>query len=109
MIVKEFKLGSTTIEIDNTYFPATYEENQKVYEEFNKIGCEILRNLNKWNGREKQMKNIIRGIIFWTIAIAFILIMFGLAELLTKIVTMNFIMAVVYIALGFSFIYLLRN
>ena len=55
------------------------------------------------------MKNIIRGIIFWTIAIAFILIMFGLAELLTKIVTMNFIMAVVYIALGFSFIYLLRN
>ncbi len=47
MVVKEFKIGSTTIEIDNTYFPKTYEENQKVYEEFNKIGCEILRNSNK--------------------------------------------------------------
>lgn len=56
MVVKEFKLGSTTIEIDNTYFPKTYEENQKVYEEFNKMGCEILRNLNKWNERDKQMK-----------------------------------------------------
>ena len=55
------------------------------------------------------MKNILRGIIFWTIAIAFILIMFGLAELLTKIVTMNLVMAVVYIALGFSFIYILKN
>lgn len=55
------------------------------------------------------MKNILRGIIFWAIALAFILIMFGLAELLSKIVTMNFIMTVVYIALGYSFIYLLRN
>lgn len=55
------------------------------------------------------MKNILRGIIFWTIAIAFILIMFTIAELLSKIVTMNFIMTVVYIALGYSFIYLLRN
>lgn len=55
------------------------------------------------------MKNILRGIIFWTIALAFILIMFGLAELLSKIVTMNFIMTVVYIMLGFSFIYILKN
>ena len=55
------------------------------------------------------MKNTIRGLIFWTIALAFILIMFGLAELLAKMVTMNFIMAVVYIALGFSFIYILKN
>lgn len=44
MIVKEFKLGNTTIEVDDTYFPKTEEENQKVYEEFNKTGCEILRN-----------------------------------------------------------------
>lgn len=43
MIVKEFKLGNTTIEVDDTYFPKTKEENERVYEEFNKIGCEILR------------------------------------------------------------------
>ncbi|MCI8641515.1 MAG: hypothetical protein HFJ59_06600 [Clostridia bacterium] len=47
MIVKEFKLGNTTIEVDNTYFPKTKEENERIYEEFNKIGCEILRNSNK--------------------------------------------------------------
>lgn len=47
MTVKEFKLGSTTIEVDNTYFPKTKEENEKVYNDFNKIGCEILRNLEK--------------------------------------------------------------
>lgn len=43
MIVKTFKLGDTTIEVDDTYFPKTEEEKQNVYEEFNKIGCEILR------------------------------------------------------------------
>ena len=55
------------------------------------------------------MKNTIRGIIFWTIALAFILSMFGLAELLSKIITMDSIVTVVYIALGFSFIYILKN
>ena len=55
------------------------------------------------------MKNILRGLIFWTIAIVFILIMFGLAELLSNLITMKLAMTVVYIALGFSFIYLLRN
>lgn len=55
------------------------------------------------------MKNILRGLIFWTIAIAFILIMFVVAELLTKIVTMNFIMPVVYIALGYGITYILKN
>lgn len=46
MIVKEFKLGNTTIEVDNTYFPKTKEENERIYEEFNKTACEILRNTN---------------------------------------------------------------
>lgn len=55
------------------------------------------------------MKKQLQGLIFWTIAIAFILIMFVVTELLTKIVTMNFIMTVVYIALGFSFIYIFKN
>lgn len=44
MIVKEFKIGNTTIEVDNTYYPKTEEENIKAYEEFNKIGYKILRN-----------------------------------------------------------------
>ena len=44
MTVKEFKLGNTTIEVDNTYFPKTKEENEKVYEQFNKTACEILKN-----------------------------------------------------------------
>lgn len=44
MTIKEFKLGNTTIEVDNTYFPITKEENEKAYENFNKIALKILRN-----------------------------------------------------------------
>ena len=51
----------------------------------------------------------IKGLVFWIIALAFILIMIGLAELLSKIMTMDSIMAVVYVALGFSFIYIFKN
>ena len=43
MIVKQYKIGSTEILIDDTYFPKTEEERMKVYEEFNRIGCEILQ------------------------------------------------------------------
>lgn len=46
MTVKEFKLGNTTIEVDDTYYPKTKEENEKVYEQFNKTACEILKNKN---------------------------------------------------------------
>lgn len=42
MIVKDFYIGDVHILVDDTYFPKTEEENQKVYEEFNKIGCEIV-------------------------------------------------------------------
>ena len=55
------------------------------------------------------MKNTIKGIIFWTIALAFILIMFAIGQALANLITINFIMTVVYIALGFSFIYILRK
>lgn len=55
------------------------------------------------------MKNTIKGLMFWTIALAFILVMFGLAELLSKIVTMKAIMTIVYIALGVCFICILKN
>lgn len=55
------------------------------------------------------MKNILRGLIFWTIALAFILIMFSIGQALANLLTMDSIMAVVYVALGFSFIYILKN
>lgn len=42
MIVKRFKLGNATIEVDDEFYPKTEEEKEQVYEEFNKIGCEIL-------------------------------------------------------------------
>ncbi|MBQ8292381.1 MAG: hypothetical protein IJX78_01085 [Bacilli bacterium] len=55
------------------------------------------------------MKNILRGITFWTIAIAFILLMTTIGQALANLITMETIMTVVYIALGFSFIYILKN
>lgn len=42
MIIKSFNLKNTKILVDDTYLPKSEEEKQLVYEEFNKIGCEIL-------------------------------------------------------------------
>lgn len=42
MVVREFLLANTQIEIDDTYYPKSEEERQSIYEEFNRIGCEIL-------------------------------------------------------------------
>lgn len=44
MIVKEMKIESATILIDDTYMPKSEEERQQRYELFNAIGCEILNN-----------------------------------------------------------------
>lgn len=44
MIIKTVKLGNTVIEVDDTYIAKTEEERQRRYEEFNRIGCKILRN-----------------------------------------------------------------
>ena len=55
------------------------------------------------------MKNVLKGITFWTIAIGFILVMLGIGQVLANLITMDMIMAVVYIALGYSFIYILKN
>lgn len=55
------------------------------------------------------MKNILRGITFWTIAIAFILLMTTIGQALANLITMELVMTVVYIALGYSFIYILKN
>lgn len=46
MIINEYKIGNTTIQIDNEYLPKNEEENKLVYEEFNRIGCKILESLN---------------------------------------------------------------
>lgn len=47
MIIEEYKIGNTTIQIDDTYFPKTEEEKQKRYEDFNSIGCKILESIKK--------------------------------------------------------------
>lgn len=55
------------------------------------------------------MKNLIKGIIFWIIALAFIFVMFLVAETLSKIVTINAIMNLVYVLLAISIVYILKN
>lgn len=55
------------------------------------------------------MKNIIKGFKFWILAIVLILAMCMLAEMLSQIITIKTIMTFVYVALGYSFIYLLKN
>lgn len=55
------------------------------------------------------MKNILRGFIFWTIVISFILAMFGIANILSNLIKMETIMTVVYIALGYGITYILKN
>lgn len=55
------------------------------------------------------MKNLIRGLIFWIIALAFIFVMFLVAETLSKIVTMNMIINLVYVLLAISIVYILKN
>ena len=55
------------------------------------------------------MKNLVRGIIFWIITLAFIFVMFTIAETLSKIVTMNAIINLVHVLLVFSIVYILKN
>lgn len=55
------------------------------------------------------MKKTLQGFIFWTIAIAFILLMTTIGQALASLVTMDLVMTVVYIALGYCFIYILKN
>ena len=55
------------------------------------------------------MKNILQGFIFWTIAIAFILLMTTIGQVLANLISMEAIMTVVYIALGYGITYILKN
>ncbi len=47
MLVKEFKLGNTIIEVDDEFYPKTMEDNEVIYQEFNKVGWEILHLKNE--------------------------------------------------------------
>lgn len=55
------------------------------------------------------MKNLLNGLIFWTILLLIMLAIFAIAEVLAKIVTIDFIMTVVYIAMGISIVYILKR
>lgn len=55
------------------------------------------------------MKTRLLEILFWILILAFLLGMFGIAELLINVINMKTIMTAVYITLGYSFIYILKN
>ena len=55
------------------------------------------------------MKKTLQGFIFWTIAITFILLTTTIGQALANVVTMETIMTVVYIALGYGIAYILKN
>ena len=55
------------------------------------------------------MKELLKGFILWGIVIGAIIGAGALVNVLAQIITMKTIMAVVYIALGISIIYILRN
>lgn len=55
------------------------------------------------------MKNILTGLIFWTILLLIMLAIFAIADFIAKVVTINFIMTIVYIAMGISIVYILKK
>lgn len=55
------------------------------------------------------MKTRLLEILFCVLFLAFLLGMIWLAELLIQVINMKTIMTAVYIALGYSFIYILKN
>ena len=55
------------------------------------------------------MKDLIFGLIFWASFLLIMFILFAIAEVLAKIVTIDFIMTVVYIAMGISIVYILKK
>ena len=55
------------------------------------------------------MKDLILGLAFWTILLLIMFILFAIAEVLAKVVTIKAIMAIVYIAMGISIVYILKK
>ena len=54
------------------------------------------------------MKKILQGLMFWTIAITFILLMTTIGQALANLISMDLIMTVVYISLGYGITYILK-
>lgn len=55
------------------------------------------------------MKRLLLKTLLVVIAIAFFLGMFGIADLLANVISINTIMTVIYAALVLSFVYILKN
>lgn len=55
------------------------------------------------------MKISVLKIGFCILFLAFILGMFGIAELLVQVINMNTVMKICYAVLGYSFIYLIKD
>ena len=55
------------------------------------------------------MKKTLQVFIFWTIVMGFILAMFGIGQTLANLITMDLVMTLVYIALGYEITYILKN
>ena len=55
------------------------------------------------------MKKTLQGFIFWTITIGLMLMMFAIGHVLANLITMELVMTVVYIALGYGITYILKN
>lgn len=55
------------------------------------------------------MKTKLLEILFCILFLAILLGMFAMAEFLTTVINMKTIMTAVYVALGYSFIYILKN
>ena len=54
------------------------------------------------------MKKTLQGFMFLTIVIGFVLGMIAIAEILSNLITMDMLMPVVYIALGYGITYILK-
>lgn len=61
------------------------------------------------NRRNKQMKTGLIKLLFTIVALVVLFSIIALGNILAEIITIDSIMTVVYIVLGFSFIYLLKN
>lgn len=55
------------------------------------------------------MKKLLLGLAFWTILLLIMLAIFAIAEFLAKVVTIDFIMVIVYIMLGISIVYIFKK
>lgn len=55
------------------------------------------------------MKNILEGLSFWAIAIGIVLGVTAIVSIIAEFITMNMIMPIVYVILGLSLIYIMKD